>query len=75
MLARRLREELEEIIGPEYEELVVLLGQMRCIIQERVSDPEIRRKIVEDILPPGVLSDLNEERINGIKKRVKECIS
>lgn len=75
LLARRLREELEEIIGPEYEELVVLLGQMRCLIQERVSDSEIRRKIIEEILPPGILSDLNEGKMYGIKKRVKECIS
>ena len=75
LFAKRLREELEKQIEPEFGELVVLLGQMRRLIQEQVSDSIIRRKTIEEILPPGILADLDEGKMDRIKKRVKECIS
>ncbi|HHV35678.1 MAG TPA: bifunctional precorrin-2 dehydrogenase/sirohydrochlorin ferrochelatase [Syntrophomonadaceae bacterium] len=75
LFARRLREELEEEISQEYGELVMLLGQMRCIVQEQIHDPSRRRKALEDILPPGSLADLDEEKMESLRRRVKECIS
>ncbi|MEG3068159.1 MAG: hypothetical protein RQM95_08070 [Syntrophaceticus schinkii] len=75
MFARRLREELEKLIGPEYAELVVSLGQVRRLIREQVDDPARRRKFLEEILPPGSLADFDEEKMEVLRKQVKACIS
>jgi siroheme synthase-like protein len=75
LFARRLREKLEEQIGPEYGELVFLLGQMRRLLKEEVTDPVVRRKAIEDLLPPGILAAPAQGKIDTIKKQVKECIS
>ncbi len=75
LLARRLREELEEHIGPEFGELTLFLGKLRQIIQERFSDPEKRRKIWEKVLPPGFFAHFQKEKMNSWRKQVEECIS
>jgi len=75
LLARRLREELEEHIGPEFGELTLFLGKLRQIIQERFSDPEKRRKIWERVLPPGFFAHFQKEKMNSWRKQVEECIS
>jgi precorrin-2 dehydrogenase/sirohydrochlorin ferrochelatase len=75
LFARRLRDELEKLIGPEYAEMVVSLGQVRRLIREQVDDPARRRKFLEEILPPGSLADFDEEKMEVLRKQVKACIS
>jgi precorrin-2 dehydrogenase/sirohydrochlorin ferrochelatase len=43
LLARRLREQLEEVLGPEYGELAELLARLRKEVQERV--PEVAARM------------------------------
>lgn len=75
LLARRLREEIEEQIGPEYGELALFLGEMRQIIQARFSDPEKRREVWEKLLPPDFLARFQEGNGNSWRKQVERCIS
>lgn len=75
LFARRLRETLEQLIGPEYGELAVLFGELRRLLQKQIMDPVERREIWEKILPPGSLADLDKGSTSVIRKRVKECIS
>jgi siroheme synthase-like protein len=42
-LAARIRERLEGLFGPEYEEWVDLLGQLRAVLAEQFPDPEQRK--------------------------------
>ena len=45
LLARRLREKLEKVLGPEYGELAELLGRLRKEVQERVPRVGARMQI------------------------------
>jgi precorrin-2 dehydrogenase / sirohydrochlorin ferrochelatase len=45
-LARRLRDELEEIIPPEYEDYVAFLGRARVIVKDSIANPATRRHIL-----------------------------
>jgi len=47
LLARKIRERLEELFGPEYAEYLELMGVLRKKIIREVHDKESRRKIFE----------------------------
>lgn len=74
LLARRLRELLEQKIGPEYGELVFFLGEVRQIIQERFPDPAERREVWMRILPPDFLAQFEKGDWDSFRKRVERCI-
>jgi precorrin-2 dehydrogenase/sirohydrochlorin ferrochelatase len=48
-LAQRLRKELEEQFGPEYEEWLVLLGEARDKLFAEVLDPEERKRALHEL--------------------------
>lgn len=74
LLARRLRELLEQKIGSEYGELVLFLGEVRQIIQQKFSDPVERREVWMRILPPDFLAQFEKEGWESFRERVKRCI-
>ena len=49
-LARRLREGLEELIGPEYGEVAEVLGALRTAIHRQEKAPEARKAIFERLV-------------------------
>ncbi len=49
-LSRRLRRDLENRFGPEYNTLVTLLGQIRTILLDREHDPQGHRRIFNALL-------------------------
>ncbi len=57
-LAKRLREELAQIIGLEYEEFLKLLKETRRRVQEEERDPERRRAIFERLVASDLLERL-----------------
>ncbi len=57
-LAKRLREDLEQTIGPEYEEFLKLLKETRRRVQEEERDPERRRAIFERLVASDLLERL-----------------
>lgn len=71
LLARKLREQLEETIGPEYEAYVELLGQVRRKVLQEVPDQIKRQKIFQNLIE----SDLLELIRTGQDSKVKERIS
>lgn len=75
LLARLLREELEERYGIEYGILVDMLGEVRQQIQSQVGEQEERRKILFRILNGGLLDLIRNGNISQAKERIKECIS
>ena len=54
-LAKKLRKQLEAQFGPEYTELLKLMGAVRKILLERDHDPEAHRRIFENLLDQGLL--------------------
>lgn len=57
MLARRVRKELEQQFGPEYGELLELLGDLRAQVLARVCD-EKRRKVILHRMAEGPALEL-----------------
>lgn len=68
-LAKRLREELEETIGPEYEEFLKLLKETRRRVQEEEGDPERRRAVFERLVASDLLERLRRgDRAGAVAK-------
>lgn len=49
-LAKRLREGLEELIGPQYGEVAEILGALRTAIHRQEKAPEARKAIFERLV-------------------------
>lgn len=70
LLARRLREELEETYGAQYEEFLEMLGGLREDVIKSVPDDEKKREILESLVDDVVLGLLKEGRMDQVKERV-----
>lgn len=68
LLARRIREELELVYGPQYEEFLEILGGLREKIINNVSDPEKKKKILEDLVNEEILGMLKKGRLEPAKE-------
>jgi len=60
LLARRLRERLEEVVGPEYGELAELLGRLRKDMQARLPEVAARMEAWATLEVEPVLEKLRE---------------
>jgi len=76
LLARRIKEQLEQLFGPEYGELAALLGELR---RQWLEDPrteplsyEQRRDVWEDILDLPLVQWMQEGRRDDVMQAVKE---
>jgi precorrin-2 dehydrogenase/sirohydrochlorin ferrochelatase len=70
LLARKIKEELEERYGPEYGLLVDLLGEIRHDILDNTADPRKRRDLLTAILDDQVLQLLARGELEQAKERV-----
>lgn len=59
-LARRVREEIEGALGPEFDRAVLVLGRLRQRLQERRLSAEERRQIFTDLVESDLLERLRE---------------
>ena len=56
-LAQRLRRELEQQFGPEYEAWLEYLGAMRDLIRASTPDEQSRKEQLHKLVEPGALAD------------------
>lgn len=87
LLARKIRERLEELFGEEYAEFLDLMGEIRSRVLRDVPDRETRRKIFGCLIDSDILKLIkksmeyeaeSEERIalrRLIEDRIAHCIS
>lgn len=68
LLARKIKEELENAYGTHYEEFLDLLGYLREDVIKNVADPEKKKKILENLVNDDVLNMLKEGRIDSAKE-------
>ncbi|MGI6422316.1 MAG: precorrin-2 dehydrogenase/sirohydrochlorin ferrochelatase family protein [Syntrophomonadaceae bacterium] len=73
--ARRLRQELEEIITPAYGEFVDILGEQRELIKERIEDIAVRKQIFEELVYSDVLDLLKAGEKEKAREKVTQCMS
>jgi precorrin-2 dehydrogenase/sirohydrochlorin ferrochelatase len=69
-LAKRIRRDLEEVFGWEYETLLKVLTGLRPRITEEVKDPERRRSILERTADPELLDLVRETDPKALPDRV-----
>lgn len=75
LLARRLREELEDRYGPEYARLLEIMGEVRQRVLAEVPEEQARRAIFERLVKSNLLELIRQGKDQSIKERVAECIS
>ena len=75
-LARRLREMLEETIGPEYGRLAQLLGKLRAEVKRSFPTEAGRRRAWQRILDcPEVLALLRAGKLSEAEAKARRCLS
>ncbi len=75
MLARRLREELENQYTHEYGEYLDLLGEYREIIKNNIPDITIRKQVFNALIDLDIIDLLKAGEREKVRERVQECIS
>lgn len=73
-LARRMREDLTEHIGPEWQELNDLLGRMRPELKRRYPEEEPRNHVLTRMLDAGVLDLLRDGKGAEAEELAWECL-
>jgi len=75
LYARKLREQMEQVIGPEYGDFVDLLGELREKIKASVPDINKRKSIFEKLVNSDILDLLKAGDRIKVEERVEECMS
>lgn len=75
LLARRLRQELEERYGPEYARVLDGLQRLRRRLKEEIASPKRRQAVLSRLVSEGLLDLIREGREDLVEERVRECIS
>ena len=60
-LARQIRLSIEQCIGERHGQLAELIGQLRPQVIDRVTDPDARRELLQELASPTWLARLREE--------------
>lgn len=74
LLARKMRENLENNIGFEYEVYTDLLGEARKIVKQRFAEESVRKGLFEELQKIDVLPLLKQGKENEAKERILQCI-
>ena len=73
-MARKLRDRVMESIGPEYGELVDLLGEIRATVKERISDPATRAQLLERMSTEEFLQLVREGKKDEVRRRMQTML-
>lgn len=74
LLSRRIRQEIEERYGPEYEEALKELAALRQRLKRAIPSSEDRKKTFETLMQEGLLNLLLEGRKDEAEERIRKCI-
>jgi len=75
-LAKKIRHDIEEKYGEEYEEFIELMGKLRDRLKEEIPEESNRRKFWKNLLSydiPGLLKENREEEIKEIIAKCRSC--
>lgn len=73
-LARRLREWLETLIGPEYGDLATLLGELRPELRSRYPDEKARMEAAFRLVDSDLLNIMREKGLDEARARAWELL-
>lgn len=75
MLARHLREMLEEVVGPEYGQLAQLMGKLREEVKAQFPTEAARRQAWQRLLESDVLELLKVGQTKAAEAKARACLS
>jgi precorrin-2 dehydrogenase/sirohydrochlorin ferrochelatase len=73
-LAKKLREQIELVVGEEYAALVELLGEMRMTLEKHVKAQNKRQQVYEAILASDALALLRDGKADEARRRCEEIV-
>jgi precorrin-2 dehydrogenase/sirohydrochlorin ferrochelatase len=73
-LAKKLREQIEAVVGEEYAALVELLGEMRMTLEQQVKAQNKRQQVYQAILNSEALALLRDGKTDEARKRCAEIV-
>ncbi|MCX6906764.1 MAG: bifunctional precorrin-2 dehydrogenase/sirohydrochlorin ferrochelatase [Verrucomicrobia bacterium] len=73
-LAKKLREQIEAVVGEEYATLVELLGEMRMTLEQQVKAQNKRQQVYEAILKSDALALLRDGKEDEARQRCAEIV-
>ncbi|MBI5686004.1 MAG: bifunctional precorrin-2 dehydrogenase/sirohydrochlorin ferrochelatase [Verrucomicrobia bacterium] len=71
-LAKKLREQIESVVGEEYAALVELLGEMRMTLEQQVKAQNKRQQVYEAILKSDALALLRDGKADEARQRCED---
>lgn len=74
-LARRLREWLETLIGPEYGDLATLLAELRPELQSRYKDEKARLEAAFRLVDSDLLNIIKEKGMDAARTRAWQLLA
>jgi precorrin-2 dehydrogenase/sirohydrochlorin ferrochelatase len=74
-LARRLREQLEDFVGPEYGILADLLAELRPALLSRFDPGEARRSAALRLIDSNILDIIERDGREAARQYAVECLS
>ncbi len=75
LLARRIRESLEQQFDLAYEPYLALLGELRPRVQEQVAEPEQRKALWESLLDSDILELLKAGQLEAARQHAEEIVA
>lgn len=73
-LARKIREELEEKYGEEYAEFLELMGDLREVLKEEISDQQQRERVFQFLIESDIIQSIRMGQKEQGQKRAREII-
>jgi len=73
-LARKIREDLENIYGPEYAALTALLGNLRPQILKKIKDGNGRKLFWQRLIESDILELVKTGQDEEIERRIREMM-
>jgi precorrin-2 dehydrogenase len=73
-LSKKIRQELEERYGPEYEVFLRKMSMLRARLMNEVKDEGVRREILQALANSDVISLLKEGKIHDADHRLAEIV-
>jgi len=73
-LSKKIRREIESKYGPEYAELVDLMGKLRDEVKANYASQDEREAVFSRLLDSGILELLRDGKHNEALERARQCI-
>jgi siroheme synthase-like protein len=74
-LAKRVREQVERAVGPEYGALAALMGELREEVKRAHADESARRRVWQRILDSDIIELLRAGQPEAAREKARQCIS